>query len=300
MQQDKALDKKNEINTSSFNFLKVQDAKNIFIKNKSLSVGFLILCLLIIMAIIGPYLNNYTYFETHLELKNLAPSKQFWFGSDELGRDIFTRIWYGARISLSVGIAAALIDIVIGMIYGAISALFGKYVDEIMMRIADIIATIPHLLAVILLIVFMSPGIVTILIALTLTGWINMARIVRAQILSLKKMPFVDAAKVMGASFFRIIFKHLLLNSTSSIITTLTISIPLAIFTEAFLSFLGLGIQAPISSWGVMVNDGLYALRYYPFRLFFPAFMICLTMLAFNLIADGISDISDPKRIRKE
>jgi len=292
MQIDKALDK--NILKPSF----IREAKYAFVKNKAMSIGFIILFSLIIMAIIGPYLNSYTYFDTHLELKNLSPSTKFWFGTDELGRDIFTRIWYGARISLSIGIAAAIIDIIIGMIYGAIAALFGKYVDEIMMRIADIIGTIPYLLAVILLIVFMSPGILTILIALTITGWINMARIVRAQILSLKKMPFIDAAKVMGASNFRIIFKHLLPNCAGSIITTMTISIPLAIFTEAFLSFLGLGIQAPISSWGVMVNDGLYALRYYPWRLFFPAFMISLTMLAFNLLADGIRDIFDPRRAR--
>ncbi|NGX49028.1 MAG: Oligopeptide transport system permease protein OppC [Candidatus Anoxychlamydiales bacterium] len=292
MQIDKALDK--NILKPSF----IRNATNAFVKNKAMSIGFIILFSLIIMAIIGPYLNSYTYFDTHLELKNLSPSTKFWFGTDELGRDIFTRIWYGARISLSIGIAAAIIDIIIGMIYGAIAALFGKYVDEIMMRIADIIGTIPYLLAVILLIVFMSPGILTILIALTITGWINMARIVRAQILSLKKMPFIDAAKVMGASNFRIIFKHLLPNCMGSIITTMTISIPLAIFTEAFLSFLGLGIQAPISSWGVMVNDGLYALRYYPWRLFFPAFMISLTMLAFNLLADGIRDVFDPRRAR--
>ena len=293
MQIDKALDK--NILKPSF----IRNATNAFVKNKAMSIGFIILFSLIIMAIIGPYLNSYTYFDTHLELKNLSPSTKFWFGTDELGRDVFTRIWYGARISLSIGIAAAVIDIIIGMIYGAIAALFGKYVDEIMMRVADIIATIPYLLAVILLIVFMSPGILTILIALTITGWINMARIVRAQILSLKKMPFVEAAIVMGASNFRIIFKHLLPNCMGSIITTMTISIPLAIFTEAFLSFLGLGIQAPISSWGVMVNDGLYALRYYPWRLFFPAFMICLTMLAFNLLADGIRDIFDPKMAKK-
>jgi oligopeptide transport system permease protein len=247
------------------------------------------------MAIIGPYLNEYAYYDTHLELKNLAPCKQFWFGTDELGRDIFTRTWYGARISLTVGMAAALIDIVIGTIYGAIAALSSKFLDELMMRLSDIIATIPHLLLVILLIVFMKPGILTILIALTLIHWINMARIVRAQILSLKKMPFVQAAKMIGASKFRIIFTHLFPNCMGSIITTMTISIPVSIFTEAFLSFLGLGIQAPISSWGVMVNDGLYALRYYPFRLFFPALGICLTMLAFNLVADGLQDAFDPK-----
>ncbi|NGX35150.1 MAG: Oligopeptide transport system permease protein OppC [Candidatus Anoxychlamydiales bacterium] len=292
MQIDKELDR----NFTKPSFIK--EAKKIILKNKAMSIGLTILFFLIIMAIIGPYLNSYSYFDTHLELKNLAPCKKFWFGTDELGRDVFTRIWYGARISLGIGIAAAIIDIIIGMIYGAISALFGKSVDEIMMRVADIIATIPYLLAVILLIVFMSPGILTILIALTITGWINMARIVRAQILSLKKMPFVEAAIVMGASNFRIIFKHLLPNCMGSIITTMTMSIPLAIFTEAFLSFLGLGIQAPIASLGVMVNDGLYALRYYPWRLFFPAFMICLTMLAFNLVADGMQDIFDPREIK--
>ena len=188
-----------------------------------------------------------------------------------------------------------MIDVIVGMIFGAISALSGKFIDEAMMRVCDILSTIPYLLSVILLMVFLEPGIKTILIAICLTGWINMARIVRAEILSLKKMPFVDAAKVMGAGNLRIIFKHLLPNCLGSIITTMTISIPFAIFTEAFLSFLGLGIQAPISSWGVMVNDGLYALRFYPWRLFFPSIMISLTMLAFNLVGDGIRDTFDPR-----
>jgi oligopeptide transport system permease protein len=270
-----------------------KNAKEKFLKNKASMFGLTILFILFIMAIIGPHLNTYTYFDTHLELKNLPPSKRFWFGTDELGRDIFTRTWFGARISLSIGICAALIDVIIGMIFGAVSALSKKIVDEIMMRTCDILATIPYLLSVVLLMVFIGPGILTILIALTLTGWINMARIVRAQILSLKKMPFVDAARIMGASKTRIIFRHLLPNCMGSIITTLTFSIPLAIFTEAFLSFLGLGIQAPISSWGVMINDGLYALRYYPWRLFFPSLMISLTMLAFNLVGDGIQDAFD-------
>jgi len=289
-----ALEKSYEIKNASI----FGDAKIRFFKKKSASIGLAILLFLFIMAIIGPYLNHHTYFKTHLELKNLAPSQAFWFGSDELGRDIFTRTWLGARISLTIGITAAIIDVIIGMIFGAASALMGKIADEIMMRTCDILATIPYLLTVILLMVFIGPGMLTILIALTITGWINMARIVRAEILSLKKMPFIDAAKVMGASRGRIIFRHLLPNCLGSIITTMTISIPLAIFAEAFLSFLGLGIQAPISSWGVMVNDGLYALRYYPWRLFFPSFMISLTMLAFHLVGDGIRDAFDP-RIRK-
>lgn len=272
-----------------------KDAKERFFQNKAALPGLIILFFLFIMAIIGPHLNGHTYFDTHLELKNLPPSLKFWFGTDELGRDVFTRTWFGARISLTIGISASLIDVIIGMIYGAICALSTKIIDEAMMRICDILATVPYLLSVILLMVFIGPGIATILIALTLTGWINMARIVRAQILSLKTMPFIDAAKVMGAGKARIIFKHLLPNCLGSIITTLTITIPLAIFTEAFLSFLGLGIQAPVSSWGVMVNDGLYALKYYPWRLFFPSFMISLTMLAFNLVGDGIRDAFDPR-----
>jgi len=288
------LEKKFEIQ----DFSVYKDAKAKFLKNKIAVFGLMILFFLFIMAIIGPHLNSYTYFETHLELKNLPPSLKFWFGTDDLGRDIFTRTWFGARISLTIGISAALIDVIIGMIYGAISAFSKKIIDEIMMRICDILSTIPHLLSVILLIVFIGPGIITILIALTIIGWINMARIVRAQILSLKNLPFIDAAKIMGASKARIIFKHLLPNCLGSIITTLTISIPIAIFTEAFLSFLGLGIQAPISSWGVMVNDGLYALRYYPWRLFFPSLMITLTMFAFNLVGNGIRDAFDP-RIKK-
>ncbi|MFA6118795.1 MAG: ABC transporter permease [Parachlamydiales bacterium] len=284
------------INDAKTSFFK--DARISFYKNKAALIGIIILSVISIMAIIGPYFTKYTYFETHLELKNLPPCSEYWFGTDELGRDIFTRTWFGARISLLIGIAAALIDVVIGMIFGAVSALMGKFIDELMMRFCDILSTIPYLLSVILLMVFLEPGVVTILIAITLTGWINMARIVRAEMLSLKKMPFVDAARVMGASNFRIIFRHLIPNCLGSIITTMTISIPLAIFTEAFLSFLGLGVQAPISSWGVMVNDGLYALRYYPWRLFFPSVMISITMLAFNLVGDGVRDTFDPRIIR--
>jgi oligopeptide transport system permease protein len=291
------IDKKFENQQKLKNLFFLKKNKTLIFKNKQITVGICILSFILLMAIIGPYLNSFTYSKTHLELKNTFPNKTFWFGSDELGRDIFTRVCIGARISLSIGIAAALIDIFIGMVYGAICAFSNKLVDEIMMRICDVIATVPYLLAVILLLVFLKPGIITILISLTLTGWINMARIVRAQILGLKNMPFVQAAIMMGASRFRIIFKHLLPNCLGSIITTLTVSIPLAIFTEAFLSFLGLGLQAPLSSWGIMVNDGLYALRYYPYRLFFPSFMICLTMLAFNLLADGISNVVNKREV---
>ena len=260
--------------------------------------GFYFLCVLITLAIVGPMLTDYTYYETHLHLKNTPPTGKFWFGTDELGRDLFTRIWWGARISLFVGITAAVIDVAIGIFYGAFAAMCGGKTEEMMMRFADILYSLPYLLIVILLMVVMGPGIFTIIIAMTLTGWINMARIVRAQILQLKHIDFATAAHAIGASRTRVLIRHLIPNTIGTIITTMTLTIPAAIFTEAFLSFLGLGVQAPIASWGTMANDGLSALRYYPWRLFFPAAFISFTMLAFNVVGDGIRDAFDP-RLRK-
>lgn len=272
-----------------------QDAWRRLKKNKLAFGGLCFLSLLILMAVIGPMLTSYTYYETHLHLKNQKPCSAFWFGTDELGRDLFTRIWWGARISLFVGISAALIDMIIGVFYGAFSGLMGGKIDECMMRFADILYSLPYLLVVILLMVVMGPGITTIIIAMTITGWINMSRIVRAQILQLKELDFTLAARSLGASQLRILTQHLIPNTIGSIITTMTLTIPSAIFTEGFLSFLGLGVQAPIASWGTMASDGLSALRYYPWRLFFPAAFISLTMLSFNLIGDGLRDALDPR-----
>lgn len=266
-----------------------------FCQNKIAITGLALLFLLICMAIVGPWLNSYTYYDTHLHLKNMAPCKEFWFGTDELGRDLFTRIWWGARISLFVGIAASCIDLVIGVLYGALAALFGGKVEEFMMRVADILYSIPYLLVVILLMVVIGSGITTILIALTFTGWIGMARIIRGQILQLSQMDFIRAAKALGASKMRILVAHFLPNCMGSILVTVTLTIPSAIFAEAFLSFLGLGVQAPIASWGTMANEGLTALCYYPWRLFFPAGFICITMLAFNIVGDGLRDAFDPR-----
>lgn len=263
--------------------------------NRVAFMGLCILSFLLFFAIIGPFLTPYTYYETHLHLKNQPPSWQFWFGTDELGRDLFTRVWWGARISLLVGISASLIDLLIGVFYGSLAASIGGKVEEVMMRIADILYSIPYLLVVILLMVVIGSGITTIILALTLTGWISMARIVRGQILQLKELDFVKAAHTMGASRMRILGKHLVPNVIGSIIVTVTLTIPTAIFAEAFLSFLGLGVQAPIASWGTMANDGLPALRYYPWRLFFPAGFISITMLCFNLLGDGLRDAFDPR-----
>ncbi len=264
-------------------------------QNRMAMLGLYALIFLVFFAIVGPFLTPYTYYETHLHLKNQAPSTQFWFGTDELGRDLFTRVWWGARISLLVGISASLIDLIFGVLFGSLAASIGGKVDEIMMRIADILYSIPYLLVVILLMVVIGSGITTIILALTLTGWISMARIVRGQILQLKQLDFIKAAQAMGASRFRILSRHLIPNALGSIIVTVTLTIPTAIFAEAFLSFLGLGVQAPIASWGTMANDGLPALRYYPWRLFFPAGFISLTMLSFNLLGDGLRDAFDPR-----
>ncbi len=266
--------------------------------NRSAMFGLVTLIILLILAVFAPLFSHYTYYETQLHLKNEGASVRFWFGTDELGRDLFTRCWWGARISLFVGITASVIDLVIGVMFGAFAGFAGGKTEEWMMRIADILYAIPYLLVVILLMVIIGPGIFTIILALTLTGWINMARIVRSQILQLKQLEYVKAAIALGASRKRILLCHLIPNAMGPIIVTVTLTIPSAIFAEAFLSFLGLGVQAPIASWGTMANDGLSALRYYPWRLFFPAALISLTMLSFNLLGDGLRDAFDPRLLR--
>lgn len=272
-----------------------QDVWRRFRKNPIAMGGFVMLVCLILFALIGPLLSHYPYFETHLALKNSPPSSDFWFGTDDLGRDIFTRTCYGARISLFVGLAAALIDLIVGVLWGGIAALAGGKIDNMLMRIADILYALPYLLVVIMLMVVMKSGLVPLLIALTITGWISMARIVRGQLLQLKEQEYVLAALALGASWRRVLFKHLIPNAMGPIIVMMTLTIPTAIFAEAFLSFLGLGVQAPLSSWGTMASDGLPAMRYYFWRLFFPAFFISTTMLAFNLVGDGLRDALDPK-----
>ncbi|MCB1080956.1 MAG: ABC transporter permease [Chlamydiia bacterium] len=264
-------------------------------QNRPAIFGLIILAVFLVAAAVVPFISPHTYYETHLHLKNTPPCKDFWFGTDELGRDLFIFFWWGARISLFVGITAAIIDMAIGVFYGAFAGMIGGKTEEFMMRITDILYSLPHLLIVILLMVIMKPGVFTILIALTITGWINMARIVRGQILQIKQNDFVLAAYMLGASRMRILLRHLIPNCIGSIITTMTLTIPAAIFTEAFLSFLGLGVQAPIASWGTMASDGLSALRYYPWRLFFPAAFISVTMLALNILGDGIRDAFDPR-----
>lgn len=293
---EKDLLKAEEITGPSLSFWK--DAWRRLKQNKLAVAGLWVLFLLATMAIIGPFLSGHTYYDTNLKLKNLAPGAEFWFGTDDLGRDMFTRVWFGARISLFIGLSAAMIDLIVGVVWGGAAAYYGGKVDELLMRIADILFGLPYLLVVIMLMVVMGQGLFTIILAMTITGWIGMARIVRGQVLQLKEQEYVLAARSVGASTARILFKHLIPNAMGPIMVTMTLTVPSAIFTEAFLSFLGLGVQAPIASWGTMANDGLGALRYYPWRLFFPAILISFTMLSFNVVGDGLRDALDP-RMRK-
>lgn len=267
-------------------------------KNKLALLGLVIIILVSIAAILGPLCTSYSYSDQNLKIANQAPSATHWFGTDNLGRDLLTRVLYGARISLSIGIVASLSTMLVGVLYGGIAGLAGGRVDDIMMRLIDIMWSIPWLLYVILLMVVMQPGLTNIFIALTLVYWMPMARIVRGQILSLRELEYVMAAKLTGASSWRIIIKHLIPNSLGPILITATLTIPDAIFSEAFLSYIGLGVSAPMASWGVLASEGATSLRSYPFQLFFPAVAICITMLSFNFLGDGLRDALDP-RMRK-
>ncbi|PFA67087.1 diguanylate cyclase [Bacillus sp. AFS015802] len=273
-----------------------QDAWKRLLKNKLAMLGLVFLTGLIVMAVIGPIISPHDVTKQTLSNQNLPPSGEHWFGTDDMGRDVFTRTWYGARISLFVGFMAALIDFVIGILYGGIAGYKGGKTDHVMMRIVEILYGLPYLLVVILLMVVMGPGLLTIIVALTVTGWIGMARIVRGQVLQIKNYEFILASKTFGTKTARIIRKNLLPNTMGPIIVQMTLTVPSAIFAEAFLSFLGLGIQAPYASWGVMANDGLSTiLSGYWWRLFFPALFISLTMFSFNVLGDGLQDALDPK-----
>lgn len=219
----------------------------------------------------------------------------YWFGTDTLGRDLFTRTWYGTRVSLYIAFLAAAIDMVVGVAYGGISAYYGGRVDNVMQRIIEILVGIPNLVVVILMIMILDPGIISITIALTITGWTGMARIVRGQVLKLKGQEFVLASRTLGASNGKILSRHLIPNTLAMIIVNTMFTIPSAIFFEAFLSFIGLGLQAPDASLGTLINEGFDALQINPHIMIFPAMVISLIMIGFNILADGLRDALDPK-----
>ncbi|ADL51108.1 ABC transporter permease [Clostridium cellulovorans] len=265
-------------------------------RNKIALTGLIFIIVITLLSIFVPMLSSQGYSDNNLALTNKGPSLKHWFGTDKLGRDMFVRVFYGARYSLIIGFVASILNLIIGVVYGGIAGYCGGRVDTIMMRIVDIIYSIPMTIYVILLMVVLNGDpLINIIIALAISYWLSMARIVRGEILQLKQQEFVLAARALGGSGRRILFKHLIPNCLGPIIVTLTLQIPSAIFTEAFLSFIGLGIVPPKASWGTLANDAIETLKVAPYQLFFPALAISLTMLAFNLLGDGLTDALDPK-----
>ncbi len=306
-----------------------RDAIIRFFHKGSAVLGLIMILLIVIMAIAGPGMNQYSYSEQDLSQKNLAPrvpflenfgifdgtekmsttsgtkvtngyedagltNTYFWFGSDIYGRDIWTRTWSGARVSLVIAVAAAVIDMLIGMSYGLISGYFGGRVDMVMQRFEEVFNGIPRLVIVTLLLLILKPGMLTIIFALMLTEWIGMARIARAEMLKLKEQEFVLASRTLGAGSFFIIFREVLPNIIGPIITQVMFSIPQAIFTEAFLSFVGLGIPVPQCSLGSLISDGFNSLTTHSYQIFPPLIVMALLMLSFNLVGDGLREALDP------
>lgn len=240
------------------------------------------LILMILLSVAVPSLFHHEITAIHPDQVNLPPSAQHYFGTDDLGRDLFARVWFGVRISLIVGLSAALLDVLIGVIWGGVAALAGGTTDHLLMGIADVVNSIPSVMIAILLTLFLGTSLASLIFCIALVGWMPMARVVRGQILHLKQMEFVTAAKLYGAGFWRILFGHLIPNILPSILVTLTLTIPSAIFTEAFLSFMGLGIQMPLASLGSLTSESIGAIAYYPWRLLIPGFMLTLLLLSLN------------------
>jgi len=230
-----------------------------------------------------------------LALGATPPSAAHWFGTDELGRDTFARVLHGGRISLLVGIVATLVSLIVGVTYGAFSGYRGGRTDDVMMRIVDIMYALPYIFLVILLLVFFSRSLLMLFIALGLVQWLTMARIVRGQVLSLKEQAFIEAARALGASDWAIIFRHIVPNTLGPVIVYTTLTVPAVILQEAFLSFLGLGVQPPDASWGTLVSDGARVLALFPWLVIFPGIALSLTLLCFNFLGDGLRDALDPQ-----
>lgn len=274
----------------------LQDAWYRFSRNKLGLVGAVIIIFMICVAVFGPHLCKYDYFTQNLKEAYLAPSAEHIFGTDSLGRDMLVRICYGARISLACGFVASIISLVIGVTYGAISGFIGGNVDNVMMRIVDVISSIPSMLYIILLMVVFGNSLTNVFLVIGLTGWLGMARLVRGQVMSLKQREYVLAARVSNVTNFHIILRHLVPNTFGTIIVQMTLAIPSAIFLEASLQFLGLGITAPMPSWGGLAQEGITAMRTFPHLMWVPAIFISVTILAFNFLGDALRDALDPKQ----
>ena len=274
----------------------VQDVWRTFRQNKVALVSLFVMALMVLMVIIGPMFNEYDYRTNNYDLLNQAPSAEHWFGTDNLGRDIWTRLWQGGRVSLLIAIIATIIPEVIGWIIGGISGYFGGKVDMVIMRILDVLTGIPSMIFTILLMLVLGSGNMwTLIIAFSITGWVGSARYTRGRVLQLKNMEYVMAAKTLGVSSMRIIIRHLIPNTLNMSIISIAMGIPSVIFAEAFYSYIGLGIAPPNPSWGQMIKSAGEVFMQYPYQFAFPCMCIAITMLCSNLIGDGLRDAMDPK-----
>ena len=267
-----------------------KDAWDRFRRNKLALGGLIFLIIMIVLAIVVPAVAPYQFDTQDMANRNALPSLQHLFGTDKLGRDIFVRVMYGARVSLAIGFSTAAINLVIGILYGGISGYVGGRIDMIMMRIVDIIYAVPSLIYVVLILLVFGDSVGSMMLAICLTSWIGMARQVRTQIMSLKEMEFSLAAKVIGASNSRILIRHLVINALGPIIVSLTMMVPGAIFTEASLSFVGIGLNPAIPSWGKLANDCRQLIFTQPLQVLWPVAAISLTILALNFVGDGIGE----------
>ena len=263
--------------------------------NKVAMLGLCILALYVLMSIVGPRFVSFDFRAIDEARMDAAPDGLHWFGTDTLGRDMWARVWVGARVSLAIGFLAASLNALIGVCVGGASGYFGGSLDMAVMRLIDVLSGIPNLIIAILVMVVLGAGIAPLVIAMCMVGWVGSARLVRGQVLQLKGQEFVLAARKLGASDARIIFRHLIPNTIGLILTNVTMAVPYAIFNEAFLSFIGLGVQPPNASWGLLARYGAQSFRVSPWQLFIPSAFISTTMLSLYLLGDGLRDALDPK-----
>lgn len=287
------LQEREEISGPPISFWK--DAWSRLKKNRGAVVGLGIIVVLILLAAIGLYLVPYSPYTQRLDVAFQGPSGEHWFGTDEFGRDLWARVWEGTRVSLYIAFLAAFLDLIMGVAYGAISAYSGGRVDSVMQRVLEILMGIPILISLILITLYFGAGVLSISIALAIVGWVPMALLVRGQVLKLKEQEFFLASRSLGAGGYRMLAKHLLPNVLGLVVVQLLFTIPNAIFFEAFLSFVGLGIQPPDASLGSLIDSGYQDMRYYPYLLWIPASILCLLMVGFNVFADGLRDALDPR-----
>lgn len=272
-----------------------QDAWRRLRKNPVAMGALVVLLALVVMVVVGPYINDYDLIEMNTADRNLGPSAEYWFGTDSLGRDLFSRVWMGARSSIIIALVATAVKLVFGTLYGALMAHFGGWVDDLLMRFIEVINSLPDLLLTIMVMMILGNNLFALLVAMSITAWCNTARQVRGLIKQLKESEYVLAAEVLGASPWRIILKHYVPNMISILLLDASTAIPNFIFTEAGLSFLGIGLTSPEISLGVLISMGQQTIDFYPYQLIFPCVVLCVIVMAFNLLGDGLRDALDPK-----